>query len=114
MHTQDENSRFHPNTSSSCPTSPATQMEKEIKRKMMRVKSENVLEDRVCAFRKGLAPAAAFGHKQQVNVLYSLKPSSSVKRSRRYIAKSPERILDAPGIRDDFCKLFIGWIVTVF
>jgi len=76
---------------------------------MMRVKSVDGLSamgggDRVCAFRKGLAPLPGFGHKQPVNVLYSLKPSSSVKRSRRYVAKSPERILDAPGMRDDYCK----------
>lgn len=53
----------------------------------------------------GFAPKAALGPTQ--NVLYScMKPSGSVKRSRRYIAKSPERILDAPGIIDDFCNNF--------
>uniref|UniRef100_A0A915DJM7 HMG box domain-containing protein n=1 Tax=Ditylenchus dipsaci TaxID=166011 RepID=A0A915DJM7_9BILA len=78
----------------------------------MRVSNTNngLGEDKVCAFRKGLAPVAAFGHRQQANVLYScIKPSSSVKRSRRYIAKSPERILDAPGIRDDFYANLTDW-----
>lgn len=71
----------------------------------MRVNSDKENEDKVYAFRKGLAPLADVGHRQSNNIIYAcVNPSSSVKRSRRYIAKSPERILDAPGIRDDFCK----------
>uniref|UniRef100_A0A915DXS9 Anaphase-promoting complex subunit 4-like WD40 domain-containing protein n=1 Tax=Ditylenchus dipsaci TaxID=166011 RepID=A0A915DXS9_9BILA len=92
--------------------SPASKREREAKLQNMRVSNTNngLGEDKVCAFRKGLAPVAAFGHRQQANVLYScIKPSSSVKRSRRYIAKSPERILDAPGIRDDFYANLTDW-----
>lgn len=73
----------------------------------MRINPDKDSDDKICAFRKGLAPLADIGYRQSTNIVYScVKPSSSVKRSRRYIAKSPERILDAPGIRDDFCKLF--------
>ena len=106
----DENTNLL-DTSSSCPTSPATKFEQQQKRQMMRVKSENnvsnALEgDRICAFRKGLAPMARFGHRaQQANVLFHCVQlsSSCVKRSRRYIAKDPERMLDAPSLLDDFC-----------
>ncbi|KAI1728294.1 cell division cycle protein 20 like protein [Ditylenchus destructor] len=101
------------NTPSKSSDSPATIRERDAKLKAMRVnngKDDGIGGDRVCAFRKGLAPIAALGHKQQPNVLYScMKPSSSVKRSRRYIAKSPERILDAPGIRDDFYAHLTDW-----
>ncbi|KAL3077250.1 hypothetical protein niasHS_013239 [Heterodera schachtii] len=107
------------NTSTSCPTSPASKLEQQTKKQMMRVKSDNAVNsladfDRVCAFRKGLAPLAKFGHKQQVNVLFScVQPTSScVKRSRRYVAKDPERMLDAPDLLDDFYSNLIDWSKT--
>lgn len=90
--------------------SPASRREREAKLRTMRVSevNEENQEDKVCAFRKGFAPKAALGPSQ--NVLYScIKPSGSVKRSRRYIAKSPERILDAPGILDDFYLSLTDW-----
>nr|CAD2174301.1 unnamed protein product [Meloidogyne enterolobii]CAD2202464.1 unnamed protein product [Meloidogyne enterolobii] len=104
-------------TSMSCPTSPATKLEQKAKRQMMRVKSDNNLDngiegDRVCAFRKGLAPIARFGHRaQQTNVLFHcIQPSSTcIKRSRRYIVKEPERMLDAPSLLDDFYTNLIDW-----
>lgn len=33
--------------------------------------------------------------------------SSCVKRSRRYVAKDPERMLDAPNLLDDFCEFYL-------
>lgn len=89
-------------------------MESDAKRLAMRVNLENDDgEDHVLAFRKGLAPLVDFRHKQTANVMYTcVKPSSSVKRSRRFIAKSPERILDAPGIRDDFYASLVDWSLS--
>lgn len=65
----------------------------------------NTGEERILAYRKGLAPRPHAGHRSNANVLYTcLNPSSSVKRIKRHIPRSPDRILDAPGIADDFCK----------
>lgn len=64
-------------------------------------------DERVVAYRKGLAPRPQAGYRSNVNVLYTcMNPSSSVKRSKRHIPRTPDRILDAPGIADDFCKFF--------
>lgn len=95
-----------------CKLSPASKLEQQTKLNLMRVKSENGDDgDRVCAFRKGLAPLAQAGHRQQINVLYScMNPSSScIKRSRRYIIKDPERMLDAPTLRNDYYTNLLDW-----
>lgn len=65
------------NTSRSCTTSPASKLEQQSKRQMMRVKSDNTLStmaniDRVCAFRKGLAPVAKIG-KWEINFSDQIK-----------------------------------------
>lgn len=44
------------------------------------------------------------GYQNNLKVLYSqVQTPVSVKKSR-YIASVPERILDAPELRNDFCK----------
>lgn len=65
----------------------------------------NAGEERILAYRKGLAPRPQAGYRSNANVLYTcLNPSSSVKRVKRHIPRAPDRILDAPGIADDFCE----------
>lgn len=45
------------------------------------------------------------GYQNNLKVLYSQVPTPvSIKKSR-YISSVPERILDAPDIRNDFCEL---------
>lgn len=51
------------------------------------------------------APAPPEGYMNPLRVMYSqTKTPSSIKSSSRYIPQSPERILDAPDIVDDYCK----------
>lgn len=51
------------------------------------------------------APAPPEGYMNPLKVMYSQsKSSSTVKASSRYIPQSPERILDAPDIIDDYCE----------
>lgn len=50
------------------------------------------------------APAPPEGYMNPLRVMYSqTKSSSTVKGSSRYIPQSPERILDAPDVIDDYC-----------
>ncbi|KAI1714223.1 anaphase-promoting complex subunit 4 WD40 domain-containing protein [Ditylenchus destructor] len=102
------------NASSMLNDSPATRLERESKFKSMRVEAskENAQtnDDRVCAFRKGLAPSASNRVRQPVRVIYSCSdPTAHAKRSRRHICQSPERILDAPGISDNFYASLADW-----
>jgi len=47
------------------------------------------------------------GYQNNLKVLYSQVPTPvSIKKSR-YIASVPERILDAPDIKNDFCELTV-------
>ncbi len=47
------------------------------------------------------------GYQNNLKVLYSQVPTPvSIKKSR-YISSVPERILDAPDIKNDFCELWI-------
>lgn len=113
------------NTSTSAPSPTAIERRKQMKA-LMRSRSApgemNMLgippvdsqaaklandDERVVAYRKGLAPRPQAGYRSNVNVLYTcMNPSSSVKRSSRHIPRTPDRILDAPGISDDFCMHF--------
>ena len=45
------------------------------------------------------------GHQNHLKVLYcQSKPSAPKARASRHIPQSADRILDAPGLYDDFCK----------
>ena len=46
------------------------------------------------------------GYQNNLKVLYSQVTPSSVKKTR-YISSVPDRILDAPDLRNDFCKLMV-------
>lgn len=47
------------------------------------------------------------GYQNNLKVLYSQVPTPvSIKKSR-YISSVPERILDAPDIKNDFCELIV-------
>lgn len=52
------------------------------------------------------APAAPESHQNPLRVVYSIKTPMSTKSGSRYIPTSPERILDAPDIINDYCRLF--------
>ena len=48
------------------------------------------------------------GSQNSLRVLYNhSKTPGSVKKTSRHIPQVPERILDAPDILDDYCKLLI-------
>lgn len=54
------------------------------------------------------APAPPEGYQNPLRVVYSQsKTPASVKASTRYIPQTPDRILDAPEIVDDYCKNFL-------
>lgn len=53
------------------------------------------------------APAAPDSHQNPLRVVYSIKTPMSTKSGTRYIPTSPERILDAPDIINDYCKTLI-------
>lgn len=48
------------------------------------------------------------GHLNDLRVLYSNNktPSTSTKKNSRHISPVPERILDAPDLIDDYCKIY--------
>lgn len=51
------------------------------------------------------APAPPEGYLNPLRVVYSQsKTPAGVKASTRYIPQTPDRILDAPEIVDDYCK----------
>ena len=51
------------------------------------------------------ASVAATPFGENIKVLYTTQ--SSIKKSNmRHVQTSPDKILDAPGFRDDFCKFF--------
>lgn len=63
------------------------------------------------------APAAPESHQNPLRVVYSIKTPMSTKSGSRYIPTSPERILDAPDIINDYYLNLMDWstsnIVTV-
>lgn len=56
---------------------------------------------------KDKAPSAPDFHQNPLRVVYSVKTPMSTKSSSRYIPQSPERILDAPDIINDYCKYYL-------
>lgn len=102
------------NRSSSAPCSPEKQAERDMKMKLMRSKSSADMDAtsdyRIVAYRRGLAPRPPVGFRSKPAVAYTcIQPTSSVKRTQRYVPKSPQRILDAPTIRDDFYLNVLDW-----
>ncbi|KAJ6648302.1 Cell division cycle protein 20 like [Pseudolycoriella hygida] len=63
------------------------------------------------------APAAPEFHQNPLRVVYNVKTPMSTKSGSRYIPSSPERILDAPEIINDYYLNLLDWsndnIVTV-
>lgn len=56
------------------------------------------------------APLAPEGHANSLKVLYSSsKISNSCKKSNRHIPSQPERILDAPDIKNDYYLQLLDW-----
>jgi cell division cycle protein 20 (cofactor of APC complex) len=60
---------------------------------------------------KNKAPEAPESHANGLKVLFSHSKGNgpSVKKNNRYIPQGPERILDAPELRDDFYLNLIDW-----
>jgi cell division cycle protein 20 (cofactor of APC complex) len=61
---------------------------------------------RVLAF-KNKAPAPVEGYSNSLKVLYSTQSAKrgEVVKPTRHIASAPVRVLDAPSLLDDYCKL---------
>ncbi|VDP54238.1 unnamed protein product [Heligmosomoides polygyrus] len=122
------------NTSNSAPTSPNKDYEQEQMKRMMRVKSAGNLtdageDDRILCYKKNMAPLPAVGHLNQAKVCYSfftypleckmlvievlysacVQPTSAIKKSSRHIPQHPERVLDAPDLKDDYYMNIIDW-----
>lgn len=55
------------------------------------------------------APAAPDNHQNPLKVVYSTKTPMSNKSGSRYISQSPERILDAPDIINDYYLNLMDW-----
>lgn len=67
--------------------------------------SEGTGKSRVLAF-KNKAPAPMEGYQNSLKVLYSSQTTKKeVTKSSRHISSAPVRILDAPDMLDDYCKL---------
>ena len=65
-----------------------------------------------CFFLFSTLPIFYFsGHLNDLRVLYGQNktPSTSTKKNARHIPQVPERILDAPDLIDDYCKLLTKW-----
>uniref|UniRef100_A0A183C8Z9 WD_REPEATS_REGION domain-containing protein n=1 Tax=Globodera pallida TaxID=36090 RepID=A0A183C8Z9_GLOPA len=95
------------NTSTSCPTSPASKLEQQTKKQMMRVKSDNAVNtladfDRVCAFRKGLAPLAKFAGERS---LLEMKDFTDLRSHPTFVKWSCEGQYLAVGFNDGQLKL---------
>lgn len=76
----------------------------------------DIKQHRVLAYQTK-APAAPDSHQNPLRVVYSLKTPLSAKSGSRYIPQSPERILDAPDIINDYYLNLMDWsssnVVTV-
>lgn len=72
-----------------------------------RILTENMHGDlknkRILSF-QNKAPAAPDSHLNPLRVVYSIRTPISGKSGNRYIPPTPERILDAPDIINDYCK----------
>ncbi|XP_076750888.1 cell division cycle 20 protein fzy isoform X1 [Xylocopa sonorina] len=84
------------------------------KREMQRLMGENlhggdITQMRVLSY-QNKAPAPPEGYQNPLRVVYSQsKTPASVKASTRYIPYTPDRILDAPEIIDDYYLNLIDW-----
>ncbi|KOC68087.1 Cell division cycle protein 20 like protein [Habropoda laboriosa] len=84
------------------------------KREMQRLIAENlhggdINNMRVLSY-QNKAPAPPEGYQNPLRVVYSQsKTPASVKASTRYIPQTPDRILDAPEIIDDYYLNLIDW-----
>ncbi|XP_049799379.1 cell division cycle protein 20 homolog isoform X1 [Schistocerca nitens] len=84
------------------------------KRDKQRIMSENlhgadINKTRVLCY-QNKAPNAPEGHQNSLKVVYShSKTPGSVKSTTRYIPMTPDRILDAPDIMDDYYLNLIDW-----
>jgi cell division cycle protein 20 (cofactor of APC complex) len=67
-------------------------------------------DSKVLAFRKK-APTADEGHQNNMRVLYTANREAPAKKvkSTRYISHTPERILDAPDLVDDYYLNLLDW-----
>ena len=69
---------------------------------------------RVLAF-KNKAPAPADGYQNSLKVLYSTQSTKKdMAKPTRHIASAPVRILDAPDMLDDYCKLGRMHILNIY
>lgn len=84
------------------------------KREMQRLMGENlhggdINQMRVLSY-QNKAPAPPEGYQNPLRVVYSQsKTPASIKASTRYIPQTPDRILDAPEIVDDYYLNLIDW-----
>lgn len=58
---------------------------------------------------KNKAPLPPEGHSNNLRVVYSACKTTSTKKPSRYIPNQPERILDAPDIKNDYYLQLIDW-----
>lgn len=58
------------------------------------------------------APAAPDSHQNPLKIVYSSKTPMSTKSCSRYISQTPERILDAPDIINDYYLNLMDWSKT--
>jgi cell division cycle protein 20 (cofactor of APC complex) len=72
--------------------------------------AEAAKTSQVLAFRKK-APTPADGHQNNMRVLYTANRDAPAKKvkSTRYISQTPERILDAPDLLDDYYLNLLDW-----
>lgn len=86
-----------------------------MKMRLMRARSTGDLSGapidlRILSYRRGLCPKPPVGHRSKPAVLYTcVQPTSTTKRTQRYLPRSPVRILDAPTITDDFYLNIMDW-----
>lgn len=58
----------------------------------------------VVTLKAGIKDFLLLGYQNNLKVLYSQVATPSSLKKTRYIPSVPERILDAPELRNDFCK----------
>ena len=72
-----------------------------------------VSKSRVLAF-KNKAPLPAEGYQNSLKILYSAQTvKKEAVKTMRHIPSAPVRILDAPDILDDYCKIYFKIMYTV-
>ncbi|KAI6171868.1 WD-REPEATS-REGION domain-containing protein [Aphelenchoides besseyi] len=63
----------------------------------------------IMSYRRGCAPRPGAGHRPRTTGYTCVQPSSSVKKTTRYMPKSPKKILDAPTLRNDYYLGLMDW-----